>query len=150
MILWVLIFILIILIDQLIKQIVLSNIGLENSVALINNFIYLSPIQNKGMTLAISQTTNRHFYAILSVVILGTFFYYLIKNKTTFTKLTITLISSGIIGNLIDFIFKGNVIDFIKITILGVEFPNFNIADIFIVASVLIFISHILNISKES
>ena len=57
-------------------------------------------------------------------------------------NLLFVLLLSGSIGNLIDRIFKGYVIDFIDINIL--DFPNFNIADISIVPGVIVLLYIIL------
>ena len=68
---------------------------------------------------------------------------FLIKEKDRITNyIPFILLLSGSIGNLIDRIFKGYVIDFIDINIL--DFPNFNIADISIVSGVIVLLYIIL------
>ena len=70
--------------------------------------------------------------------------YYLIKEiKNSVDKLSIIVLSfilSGAIGNLIDRLFRGYVVDFISFTLFGIEMPLFNIADIFISIGVILLI----------
>ncbi len=140
-------FLFVVLIDQTTKYLVMSKLPLGDSFIIINDFIYLSPVQNRGITLGAFQK-SWYFYSILILVILCAFFCYVTKSKNTYLKLSSTLIAGGFIGNLIDFFLKGSVIDFLNIKILSLTFPNTNFADIFIVAGITVFITHFIN--KES
>ena len=54
------------------------------------------------------------------------------ENLDNVTNILLTIILSGGIGNVIDRIFKGHVVDFIDITSI-INFPKFNLADVYIV-----------------
>ena len=65
------------------------------------------------------------------------------KNITTKTKLeeiSICLILGGLVGNLADRILKGGVIDFLEFQFFGYSYPVFNLADVFLVIGVMLYI----------
>ena len=62
-----------------------------------------------------------------------------INSETELNKLTITsygMVLGGILGNLVDRICRGYVVDFLNFNILGYDFPVFNIADTLIVVGI--------------
>ena len=76
--------------------------------------------------------------------------YYLLKNKVYWVeKYSLLLIISGAVGNLIDRIMYGYVIDFLDFIIFGYDFPVFNIADSFITIGAIGLIISILFLNKE-
>ena len=108
---------------------------------LIPNFLYLTFVTNTGTFWGLFSNINI-FFMILSIIVLSLLIY-IITVKTTLNKLNTILYSlviSGIIGNLIDRIIRGYVVDFIGIKIFNYNFPIFNFADIYIVIGVLLFI----------
>jgi len=68
--------------------------------------------------------------------------YYLKKNfnQDKLNKIAFSLVIGGSIGNLIDRIVRGYVVDFIDFKIFGYNFPIFNLADTFITIGVIILI----------
>ena len=69
------------------------------------------------------------------------FIYYIEKN--TYSKIqevAYSFLLGGIIGNLIDRIFRGYVIDFLDFKLFGYDYPVFNLADSFIVVSIIVLI----------
>ena len=77
---------------------------------------------------------------MISVLALVTIYYYLIKDKDL-NKIDIvsySMLIGGIIGNLIDRIVHGYVIDYLDFKIFNYNFPIFNIADTLIVISIII------------
>ena len=108
---------------------------------LIPNFLYLTFVTNTGTFWGLFSNINI-FFMILSIIVLSLLIY-IITVKTTLNKLNTilySLVMSGIIGNLIDRIIRGYVVDFIGIKIFNYNFPIFNFADIYIVIGVLLFI----------
>ena len=108
---------------------------------LIPNFLYLTFVTNTGTFWGLFSNINI-FFMILSIIVLSLLIY-IITVKTTLNKLNTILYSlliSGIIGNLIDRIIRGYVVDFIGIKMFNYNFPIFNFADIYIVIGVLLFI----------
>ena len=127
--------IVIVIIDQLSKFLVI-----DKNISIIPNFIEFNYTQNTGGAFGIGRI---NFILIISIIIIIVIIVFLIKENTKITNyIPFVLLLSGSIGNLIDRIFKGYVIDFIDINIL--DFPNFNIADISIVSGVIVLLYIIL------
>lgn len=130
-----------ILIDQIIKIIVTNNFELNSSISLINDFFNLTYVRNYGAAWSIF-SGNRLFLIIIGFLAIFLIYRYFIKNKKLKKMEIITygLLLGGIIGNLIDRIVFGYVIDFLDFLIFGYNFPVFNLADTFIVVSVFLII----------
>lgn len=110
---------------------------------IIPNFFYLTYAHNDGAAFSIL-TGKRIFLILVAVIILFIIIRYLQKNKveSKIEKLAFSLVLGGSIGNLIDRLIRGYVIDFIDIKIFTYNYPIFNLADSFIVIGVfLLFIS---------
>ena len=116
--------IIIILIDQLSKFLMINK-----KIAIIQNFVTLQYTENTGAAFSIGSNTIILVLSILLIV--GIISFLIIKKDKINDFIPFILIISGSIGNLIDRIFRGYVIDFININIFN--FPIFNIADICIV-----------------
>ena len=114
---------------------------LKADIVLISNIIYLTFVTNTGTFWGLFSDINI-FFVFLSLVILGLLVYIIIK-KTKLNKINTylySLVISGIVGNLIDRIIRGYVVDFIGIRLFSYNFPIFNFADLYIVIGVLLFI----------
>ncbi|MGN1399607.1 MAG: signal peptidase II, partial [Erysipelotrichaceae bacterium] len=94
---------------------------------------------------------QRVLFIVMTVLAIGLFVYYLARNKVKWLeKYSLLLIISGAIGNLIDRILYGYVIDFLDFYIFGYDFPVFNIADSFITIGAIGLIISIFFLDKES
>lgn len=143
---------LIIIIFDVISKIFISNILILNkSITIIPNFFYLTYTHNYGGAWSIFDNSTL-FITIVSFLIIIGIIYYLFKNKVT-KKIEIvgySLLLGGAIGNLIDRIVYGYVIDFLDFYIFKYDFPIFNVADIGIVVGIiLLLVSMILEVYKN-
>ncbi len=142
---------LVVIIDIISKLLVSNNLLLSKSVTIIPNFFYLTYAHNYGGAWSIFENNTLAITIISFIVILG-ISYYIFKNKVT-RKIEIigySLLLGGAIGNLIDRIIYGYVIDFLDFYILGYDFPIFNIADIGIVVGIIfLLISMILEVNNN-
>lgn len=141
----------VIVIDIVAKLLVSNNLILNNSITIIPNFFYLTYAHNYGGAWSIFDNSTL-FITIVSFLIIIGIIYYLFKNKVT-KKIEIvgySLLLGGAIGNLIDRIVYGYVIDFFDFYIFGYDFPIFNVADIGIVVGIiLLLVSMILEVYKN-
>lgn len=123
--------------DQLIKTLITNTLVPYQYIDVIKNFITITHVHNTGAAFSIL-SDNVWLLIGISLIALVLIYYYILK-KIEFTKLNIliySLLIGGIIGNLIDRIVHGYVIDYISVNIFGYHFPVFNLADIGIVVSV--------------
>lgn len=126
-------------IDQLSKIIVTNLLTYNKSYLIIDNFFYLMLVKNKGASFSILDG-HVSFLIIVSFIALIIFVNY-INKKVSFNKLEVlsySLVLGGLVGNLIDRIFKSGVIDFLGFIIFGYDYPIFNFADIFIVSGIIL------------
>lgn len=139
-----------IIIDQVSKILVVSNIYNE-SIKVIPNLLNFTYVENTGALFGIGKN-KISIFIILNIIIIVLGIIYLIKNKDEFnflSKISISMILSGGIGNLIDRIARGYVVDFIDVNPV-IKWPMFNIADCYVVIGcILLFIGFILQERKE-
>ena len=108
--------------------------------SIIINFFSITKVYNNGASWNLF-AGYRVILIIITLIMLALLIYY--QNKFILNKrniLAFGLLYGGIIGNLIDRIIYGYVIDFLDFTIFGYDFPVFNFADIFIVSGIFLLI----------
>lgn len=118
--------------DQIIKLAVRMNFEQFDSVPVIQGFFHLTYVQNKGAAFGMLQNKT-WIFVVLTVAVVGYIIYYITKNKNTDKKLKLILsiIVAGAIGNLIDRIMLGYVVDMFDFR--GIWQFIFNFADICVV-----------------
>ncbi len=121
--------------DQITKSAATQYLMGQRPIEIIKNFVELHYVKNYGAAFGILQNQRWFFIVITSIVVFAMVVYMLrnSKNITILTKLSISMLSGGAVGNLIDRVRLGYVVDFIKLDLKIYNFPVFNIADIFIV-----------------
>ena len=120
--------IVIIAIDQLTKYFAKSALYPDKAKDFIKGFIEFRYAENTGMAFSMFSGARWFFVALTAVVVIAMFVYMFKKcQKNLWLYWTIGVLISGAVGNLIDRIFLGYVIDFINPTF--VNFAIFNIAD---------------------
>ena len=126
-----------IIIDQISKIIVINKLSNHNPVEVIKSFFYLTYTNNEGAAFSIL-TGKRILLIIVSLIVIGILVYYIRKTKIkeNINKIALSLVIGGSIGNLIDRILRGAVVDFLDFKIFGYNYPIFNLADTFIVLGV--------------
>lgn len=139
-IIMLIIIILLIVIDQVAKLFVINNLS-DNQV-LIENVISIEKVENMGMAFGFNKENIQNIF--LSLFVLLIMIRFIIKHDKQTNMLVIiclSMIIAGGISNLIDRVFRGAVFDFIK---LGINFPVFNFADIFIFIGWIIYMIYLL------
>ena len=127
-----------IILDQLLKLIIRSNISLGKEIFIIPKFLYITNVKNTGGAFSIFEN-NPIMLAIIGVIVIF-FLYSFIKNKklSFIEEINYGLLIGGIIGNIIDRFIFNSVTDYIGIIFGSYYYPIFNLADIGIVVSIII------------
>ncbi len=129
-------------VDQILKIFIINNIEPSNSIKIVNNLLYITFVKNEGAAFSILQG-GRIIFIVLSILVLIIMLKYIFndKNIRKIEMISYSLLIAGIVGNLIDRVIYGYVVDFIDIYLLGYNFPIFNIADMCIVIGAIILAS---------
>lgn len=128
------------LIDIFTKQLVKNTLNLYDSIPIIPNFFSITYVINDGAAFSILKG-ELWFFIILGFVLLFFIFYYLQKEKLNIYKtIYYSLLIAGVLGNLLDRMLYKGVVDFLDFTIFSYNAPIFNLADTFIVISVILIV----------
>ena len=143
-----------VLADQISKNIVVKTMSLYESIPVIQNFFHFTYITNDGMAFGINFPFGYYIFTSVSILLTLFLFWYLwsVRTHSIVIRLGISFIIAGAIGNLIDRIFLGAVIDFLDFMIGNFHWYVFNLADSYVtVGMVLVLIdSIILEKKRES
>ncbi len=136
-----------VLADQISKTIVVKTMSLYESIPVIQNFFHFTYITNDGMAFGINFPFGYYIFTSLSVLLTLFLFWYLwsVRTHSIVIRLGISFIIAGAIGNLIDRIFLGAVIDFLDFMIGNFHWYVFNLADSYVtVGMVLVLVDSII------
>ncbi|MED1864309.1 signal peptidase II [Fictibacillus nanhaiensis] len=141
---------LVLMIDQVTKWLIVKNMELGQSIPVIDQVFYITSHRNRGAAFGILQD-QRYFFIIITVIVVGAVIYYLQKHAhDTLLKTALALVLGGAVGNFIDRLLRGEVVDFLNVYIGSYDFPIFNVADSALVVGVgLIFIQSFMESKKK-
>ena len=123
--------------DQLVKSYVVQNIALGEVKTWIPNLVSLTYLQNRGAAFSILQDQQLLFAVITLVVVVGAIWYLHKHMEDSFWMiLGLTLIIAGGLGNFIDRISQGFVVDMFHLDFIN--FAIFNVADSYLTVGVII------------
>jgi len=143
-------FLFLVILDQITKALVINFFDLYESVPLFP-IVNLTFVVNYGFAFGLlnDPSLNQILVSVVILLIILYFLYLLIKTQDNIFRFTLILILSGALGNFIDRIFRGFVIDFIDIYISKYHWPAFNIADGCITVGFMILMVNILFLNKK-
>ncbi|MDD5224101.1 MAG: signal peptidase II [bacterium] len=136
--------------DQLTKYLVVLKIPFHGEIPVIPHFFNLVFIRNKGAAFGFLSGSQHGFAPTLFLVltILATSFvvYLLYRNirESWSITLSISLILGGAVGNLIDRVRSGSVVDFLDLYVKTTHWPSFNLADSFITVGGILLLAKLL------
>jgi signal peptidase II len=123
--------------DQLSKWLIQKNIPYGNEVPIIPGFFSLVHVSNTGAAFSLLQGNNP-FFIVLGTLAFAVVVFLLIRNQWQtepsrqlhwMTNVSFALLAAGIVGNLIDRLVKGSVVDFLHFYVREYAWPSFNVAD---------------------
>ena len=130
------------IIDQIVKIVLNNRMILNQTVIVIKNFFSITLVHNTGAAFSLFSGNRYLFIFIAILIILGLIFY--IKGLEYLDELDVFIYSmlfAGILGNLVDRVVYGYVIDYLSFNFGNFFFPVFNFADICIVVAVFLYIA---------
>ena len=130
--------------DQWSKWLIKSSFRLYQSQPVIEDFFHLTYVTNEGMAFGLTLPGGKHVLLILTILLTGFIAGYLWneRNGHPYMKYGLALILSGAIGNLIDRVIYGKVVDFVDIMIGDFHWYIFNVADTSVTLGMCLFVLH--------
>jgi signal peptidase II len=139
-----------IFLDQITKMMVVSSIAKDENITIIRGFFDLTLRLNPGAAFSLFTTKPTIFFLVVSLVALTALVYFI--RQTEWTQkgqlVSLGLILSGALGNLVDRVRMGSVVDFLLLYYKKFSWPAFNVADSLIVVGVFIFLWY--NLRQEA
>lgn len=122
--------------DQITKLLAVRYLANQESILLIPGVLKLQYLENRGAAFGVLQNQQWIFMSIafLFVLFAGYLFFHMPCTKRYLPlHILLMLLVSGAVGNAVDRVFRGFVVDFIYFSLI--DFPIFNVADIYVVVS---------------
>jgi len=119
----------VVILDQFTKYLIIKNVEPYNVVHVLP-FFRIVNVTNKGAAFGMFHSLGNPFFIVVSFVAIGIVTFLLLKSKEH--PLGLSFILGGAIGNLIDRVRLGHVIDFLDVFVGTWHWPSFNVADSFL------------------
>ncbi|MED1854129.1 MULTISPECIES: signal peptidase II [Brevibacillus] len=138
----------IIALDQWTKSLVVKHMELGQSIPLIQDVLHLTSHRNTGAAFGILANQRMLFVVITIAVVVGILISLIrIGKSQPRVSLALSMVLGGAIGNFIDRVTTGKVVDFVDVTVIN--FPIFNVADMAITIGVGLLLLDVLLDSKR-
>ena len=135
--------------DQIIKYLIVKNFSIGEEKILMDNFLKFIYIRNTGAAFGIL-SGNIIFLIFITVLLIFYIVNEMKKNiNNNLSLLSFSLILSGALGNLIDRVVRGYVVDYISFTLFNREMSVFNLADTYITIGVVLLIYIVIKEGKN-
>ena len=147
----IIIIVAIIALDQWSKWAIKTSFNLYQSKPVIQDLLHFTYVTNDGMAFGLSLPGGKHVLLIMTILLTGFIVGFLWKEKNghPLIKYGLALILSGAIGNLIDRLLYGKVVDFLDLMIGNFHWYIFNIADSSVTIGMILFIIHSIYIEQK-
>lgn len=136
--------------DQVTKYLALMHLKPVGSVTFVEGFMDFTFVENRGVAFGMF-SGQKWFILLLTGVIVAVMVYYFVRlphsRQYQWVRGAMVLVLAGAVGNMIDRIFRGYVVDFFEFTFF--DWPVFNVADIYVVVGVILLAILILFVIKE-
>lgn len=140
------------LVDQGTKYLIASRMELTEQISVIGNFFLITSHRNRGAAFGILENQRWFFIVITIIVVVGIIWYLkkVMKTNNKLLPLALSLVLGGAVGNFIDRVLSGEVVDFLQFNFGSYQFPIFNVADSCIVIGVaLIILDSLLDMKRN-
>jgi signal peptidase II len=138
--------------DQVSKAAIIAHFPQGGSLPLIPGFCELFHTHNYAAAFGLFGGKGAWFFLIVSTLAIGFigFYFYRLRRDDVWLATALALILGGALGNMIDRLRHGFVIDFIRFYLGNLSWPTFNLADISIVCGVAMFAIDMMRSEKQA
>ena len=125
----------IVLLDQATKMLIVHWLALHESVPVFESFFHLTHARNTGAAFSLlaeaPASFRQPFFLVTTIIAVGALLFFLrnVEESASWTIVAIASILGGAIGNFIDRVLYGEVVDFLLVHWQGYYWPAFNVAD---------------------
>ena len=141
---------LLIVADQYTKALAVVMLKDKPAIPIISGILEFNYLENRGAAFGMMQN-QKIFFIFVAVIILGCIIYMLVKapaqKKYMILHILLVFIAAGAIGNMIDRLSLNYVVDFIYIK--AINFPIFNVADIYVTVSTILLAIELIFVYKD-
>lgn len=140
-----------VVLDQVTKMLAITGLKGRQSVDVIPHILSFTYLENEGAAWGILKNQQIIFIIISVVLLVCIAFYY---NKLPYNKhyrplrITLSVLCAGAVGNMIDRVSRKYVVDFIQTDFI--EFPVFNVADIYVTCSIIMLLILVFFVYSDS
>ena len=137
--------------DQLTKHLAVVRLKNQAAYNLINGILEFNYLENRGAAFGVLQN-QKYFFVFVALIFIGVIVFVLIKvptqKKYYSLNILLVMIAAGAVGNMIDRVRYDYVVDFIYL--VCIQFPIFNMADIYVTTATVILVFQILFVYKTN
>ena len=138
-------FVILVIADQLTKHLAVVRLKNQAAYNLINGILEFNYLENRGAAFGVLQN-QKYFFVFVALIFIGVIVFVLIKvptqKKYYSLNILLVMIAAGAVGNMIDRVRYDYVVDFIYL--VCIQFPIFNVADIYVTTATVILVFQIL------
>ena len=144
-------FVILVIADQLTKHLAVVRLKNQAAYNLINGIQEFNYLENRGAAFGVLQN-QKYFFVFVALIFIGVIVFVLIKvptqKKYYSLNILLVMIAAGAVGNMIDRVRYDYVVDFIYQ--VCIQFPIFNVADIYVTTATVILVFQILFVYKTN
>ena len=149
---WLWLAVAVLLLDQATKHLALAQLTLHEPVSL-TPFLNFTLVYNKGAAFGFLSSASgwqNAFFIVVALIACGVILYLLRQTRDRLLAVALMLVLGGAIGNLIDRLIYGYVIDFVDVYYQSWHWPVFNVADSAITVGAILIVFDAIGIGKPS
>ena len=144
-------FVILVIADQVTKHLAVVRLKNQAAYNLINGILEFNYLENRGAAFGVLQN-QKYFFVFVALIFIGVIVFVLIKvptqKKYYSLNILLVMIAAGAVGNMIDRVRYDYVVDFIYL--VCIQFPIFNVADIYVTTATVILVFQILFVYKTN
>jgi signal peptidase II len=119
--------------DQITKYVINAHVRLHDTITVIPGFFNITHVRNKGAAFGLFSDLPDHwrsaFFIVITLLAVAALVALIVKTQERLPVYSFSLIAGGALGNLVDRVRYGEVVDFVQWYVSSYYWPSFNVAD---------------------